>query len=302
MSTSSLPLADRVAIVTGAAAGLGRAEAVALAERGADVVVTDLGDMTETVAEIVALGRRAVAVPGDISDWNLSDTLVETAVSTFGRLDIVVNNAGITRDGMLFSMSQKQWDDVLNVHARGHAALGRAAGAYWRELSKTTGEATYGRIINTASEAALTGSAGQPNYAAAKAAIVSLTVAEARSLGKYGVTANAIAPRARTAMTAGVFGESEADGFDALDPAHVARFVAYLASPRAGSITGRTFVAYGSMVALVARPAIEHVFTTDGEAFDDVTLADTIDAYKPAPGPTLADELAALESAAGLRP
>lgn len=299
----SRTLEGRVAIVTGAAAGLGRAEALALAERGAHIVLTDIGDMSATEAAVQAHGVRAVCVPGNISDWDLADRLVDAAVTHFSRLDIVVNNAGITRDGMLFSMSQQQWDAVVEVHLRGHAALGRAAGAYWRNLSKTEGRATFGRIINTASEAALTGSASQPNYAAAKAGIVSLTIAEARSLAKYGVTANAICPRARTAMTAGVFeAPSDTEGVDPLAPEHVANFVAYLASEHAADITGRSFVVYGSMVALVARPAIEAVFTAEGDGFTDAEVGDAITAHLALhrDNPTLAHELKQLEVAAGL--
>lgn len=293
-------LAGRAAIVTGAGAGLGRAEAIGLAQRGAHVVLTDIGDMSETAELVRALGAEAFCVSGDISKWALADELVAAALTQFGRLDIVVNNAGITRDSMLFSMTQKQWDDVLDVHLRGHAALGRAAGAHWRDLSKSTSTPTYGRIINTASEAALTGSASQPNYAAAKAAIIALTVAEARSLGKYGVTANAICPRARTAMTAGMFESPSDDSFDPLDPQCVATLVSHLASPRAEGFNGRTFVAYGSMVALVARPSIEAIFTAQNNVFSDDELASALDAYVAPVGKTLANELHDLEVAAGL--
>jgi NAD(P)-dependent dehydrogenase (short-subunit alcohol dehydrogenase family) len=222
MHTSKEPLDGLTAVVTGAGDGLGRAEAFALAAAGADVVVNDVGQRAyEVVEEIRALGRKAVAVIADVGEWTTGDTLVRTAADTFGRLDIVVNNAGFLRDMMLFNLTESAWDDVLRVHLRGHASVSRAAGAYWRDLSKSTGEPVYGRLINTSSEAGLYGGAGQPNYSAAKAGITALTLSAARGLARYGVRANVICPRARTAMTAAVFGEDAPtdDKLDLLAPA-----------------------------------------------------------------------------------
>jgi 3-oxoacyl-[acyl-carrier protein] reductase len=263
MEPSTVPneqvLAGKVAIVTGAGAGLGRAEALALAAAGADVVVNDLSD-TDVVSEIEALGGKALLVTGDISERSTADALVEAATEHFGGLHIVVNNAGLTRDRMLFNMSDEEWDAVIRVHLRGHFLLSRNAVAYWRTQFKTTGEQVYGRIINTSSEAGLTGSEGQANYAAAKSGIVALTLATARGMSKMGVTANAICPRARTAMTAGVFGAAPEAGLDPLSVEHVAPLVTYLASPGADSISGQVFIVYGGMVALMAAPVVEAKF------------------------------------------
>src|SRR4051812_15088710 len=216
-------LEGRTAVVTGAGSGLGRSEALALAARGADVVVNDVGPTAEeVVAEIKALGREAVAVTGDVGDWAMGDRLVQAAVDTFGSLDILVNNAGVLRDKMLFNLTESDWDDVIRVHLKGHAAVSRAAAAHWRAASKAAGGPVYGRVVNTSSEAFLFGSAGQPNYSAAKAGIAALTLSTAQGLARYGVRANAICPRARTAMTEATFGEGTSPGgLDAMAPERV---------------------------------------------------------------------------------
>ena len=209
-----LTLAGRVAIVTGAANGLGRAEALALARAGARLVLNDLpGDAVQAVAaEIRADGGQAVVAAGDVGAWATGENLLSTALGEYGRLDVLVNNAGVLRDRMIFSMSEQEWDTVIRVHLRGHFVTTRLATAYWREASKQAGGPVYGRIVNTSSEAFLLGSAGQPNYAAAKAGIAALTVTTARSCARYGVRANAICPRARTAMTAGLMGPAPGRG------------------------------------------------------------------------------------------
>src|SRR6202012_4310261 len=209
-STNSADLSGKVAVVTGAAAGLGRAEAIGLAQAGATVVVHDIAaalDASDVMDEITAAGSKAVAVTGDISKRETADEMVSTA-DGLGGLSIVVNNAGITRDRMLFNMSDEEWDAVIAVHLRGHFLLTRNAATYWRQKAKESNGSVYGRIINTSSEAGVTGPVGQANYGAAKAGIIALTLSATRALGRYGVCANAIAPRARTAMTADVFGET----------------------------------------------------------------------------------------------
>ncbi|MGW4060436.1 3-oxoacyl-ACP reductase [Amycolatopsis sp. NPDC004747] len=257
-----MSLTGRTAIVTGAAAGLGRAEALALAAVGATVVVNDISEPKDVVAEIEAAGGKAVAVAGDVGDRATADALTEAALD-LGGLDIVVNNAGVLRDKMLFSMSDDDWDTVLRVHLRGHFLLSRNAAKHWRDKSKADGAPVYGRLVNTASEAFLIGSPGQPNYAAAKAGITALTMSAARGLAKYGVRANAICPRARTAMTEGVFGAAPADGADPLSVEHVAPFVAYLASPAAEHVNGQVFIVHGGAVSLVGAPRIEQRWSLD---------------------------------------
>jgi 3-oxoacyl-[acyl-carrier protein] reductase len=265
--TDALSLAGRVAIVTGGAAGLGRAEVLALAKAGADVVVNDL-DAGNIVDEVEALGAKALFVGGDVAERDTADAMVAAATEHFGGLHIVVNNAGVTRDRMLFNMTDDEWDTVIRVHLRGHFLLTRNAAAYWRQQYKATGEPAYARVINTSSEAGLTGSEGQPNYSAAKAGITAFTVSTARALARIGVRANAICPRARTAMTAGVFGaQSPESGLDPLSVEHVAPLVSFLASPAADRISGQVFVVYGGMVALMAAPTVEQRF--------DVRDADT---------------------------
>ncbi|WP_067133260.1 3-oxoacyl-ACP reductase [Microtetraspora malaysiensis] len=284
----NVSLEGRTAVVTGAGAGLGRSEALALAACGANVVVNDMGPAAdEVVAEIEALGRKAVAVTGDVSEWALGDRLVRTAVDAFGGLDILVNNAGVLRDKMLFNLTESDWDDVVRVHLKGHAAVSRAAAAYWRETSKAAGGPVYGRVINTSSEAFLFGSAGQPNYSAAKAGIVALTLSTAQGLSRYGVRANAICPRARTGMTAHVFadGGNAPGGLDVLAPERVGTFVGYLASPAAAEINGQVFVVYGDMVALMAAPTVERKFTAADGVFSVEELDAQLTPYFDGRGP-----------------
>src|SRR3954453_12119758 len=243
MGGEELSLEGRVAVVTGAGAGLGRAEAEALAAAGAHVVLNDLPGAADDAADAIrAAGGAVSVVAGDVAERATADAMTAEAVDRLGRLDIVVNNAGITRDRMLFNMTDDEWDLVLRVHLRGHFLLGRnaaahwrgggggaggARAAHWRAAAKAAGGPVYGRIVNTSSEAFLSGSPGQPNYAAAKAGITALTLSAARGLSRLGVTANAICPRARTAMTAGVFGDTDESGaeVDPLSPRHVAPLV-----------------------------------------------------------------------------
>ncbi|MCW2853695.1 MAG: short-chain dehydrogenase/reductase [Nocardioides sp.] len=290
MSSHDLSLDGRVAVVTGAGAGLGRAEALALSAAGARVVLNDLpGAADEAADEIKAAGGEVSIVEGDVSERATADAMVAAAVDGFGSLDIVVNNAGMTRDRMLFNMSDDEWDAVIRVHLRGHFLLSRNAASYWRARSKELDAPVYARVVNTASEAFLGGSPGQANYAAAKAGITALTLSTARGLGRVGVRANAICPRARTAMTAQVFGEDESGlEVDPYSPEHVAPLVAYLASPAAESISGQVFVVYGGMVALVAAPVLEQRFDKAGTAWTlddlDQQLGDYFEGRDPARG------------------
>ena len=261
----ALTLTGRVAVVTGAGNGLGRAESLALARAGARLVLNDLpGDAVQAVAaEIAAAGGQAVVAAGDVAEWATGEQLVATALERYGRLDILVNNAGVLRDRMIFSMTEQDWDLVIRVHLRGHFVTTRLATAYWREARKAAGHPVYARIVNTSSEAFLLGSIGQPNYAAAKAGIAALTVTTARSCARYGVRANAICPRARTAMTADLMGPPPSDGVDPLAPEHVAPLVVYLASPAAETINGEVFVVHGGVAAVMEPPTIRATFHAD---------------------------------------
>jgi len=243
----------RVVIVTGAGQGLGRAHALAFGQAGYGVVVNDVGDGAQRVAdEITAAGGAAVACPGDVAEWEFGAELVATAVRTFGGLDALVNNAGIVRDRMLVNLSEQEWDDVIRIDLKGHFVPLRHAAAYWRDRAKA-GDRVAARIVNTTSGAGLQGSVGQGNYAAAKAGVTALTQVAAVEFARYGVTVNAIAPSARTAMTEAVFAEAmrkPESGFDAAAPENVSPLVVWLASEDAGDVTGRVFEVWGGQVAV----------------------------------------------------
>ena len=276
-------LDGKVAIITGGGAGLGREHALCLAKMGARVVVNDLGGSPAAeeaargvVAEIKALGGEAVAHFGDCADWGKTEELFKTAIDSFGDLNVLVNNAGFCRDAMLFNMSEQEFDSVVRVHLKGHFCNMRHAAKYWRDKAKAEGNPVYGRLISTSSEAFLFGSVGQPNYAAAKAGIVAMTMGAAQALFKSGVTANVICPRARTAMTstgpiAAMFEKPES-GFDFFAPEHISPLVGYLASPRAANVSGEVFVVWGKQISVVQRPTVgpnfdsNEAWTVDGVA------------------------------------
>jgi len=251
----------RVVIVTGAGRGIGREHALELARQGAKVVVNDLGvsnsgegggqgPADEVVRAIRDLGGEAVANGADVADWEQTEALVQQAIDEFGRLDAVVNNAGFVRDRMFVSCSEEEWDAVIRVHLKGHFCVARHAAAYWRGLVKA-GKQVDARIINTSSGAGVLGSVGQSSYSAAKAGIATLTLVQAAELGRYGITANAICPIARTRMTEGAFGDAmnaPDQGFDENDPANVSPFVAWLASSQSREVTGRVWEVFGGTV------------------------------------------------------
>jgi NAD(P)-dependent dehydrogenase (short-subunit alcohol dehydrogenase family) len=243
----------RVAIVTGAGRGLGREHALMLAAHGARVVVNDLGAQVDgsgrdaslaaqTVADIKNAGGEAVINGDDVSSWAGAKNMIDQAVRTWGRLDVVVNNAGILRDRMLVNMSEEEWDAVIQVHLKGTFAPSRHAASYWREVNKKTGDPVMGRIINTTSTSGIYGNVGQTNYGAAKAGIAAFTIIAARELKRIGVTVNAVSPSAQTRMTEGLRAVN-AEQRAMRDPKWVSPVVTYLASEVAQDITGRVIQA-----------------------------------------------------------
>jgi len=243
----------RVAVVTGAGRGLGREHALLLATHGAKLVVNDIGagvdgtgtdtsPANEVVALIKKAGGEAVADGNDASDWNGAKAMIDAAIKAYGRLDVLINNAGILRDRMLTNMEEGEWDAVIKVHLKGTFAPSRHAAAYWREESKRIGGPVKGRIINTSSTSGIYGNVGQANYGAAKAGIAAFTIIAARELRRYGVTVNAISPSAQTRMTEGLR-ELTPEQRAQRDPKWVSPTVVYLASEEAQDITGRVIQA-----------------------------------------------------------
>ncbi len=280
-------LDGRVAIVTGAGRGIGRSVARLLASEGASVVVNDLGaemdgsghdagPAQQVVAEIAQAGGKAVVNGADISDFDAAENLIAGAVEQFGRLDVLVNVAGILRDRMVFNMTEAEWDDVIRVHLKGTFNTTRFASAHWRSLRNETAQ---NRIINFTSVSGLHGAPGQPNYAAAKMGIVGLTYSSANSLAKYGVTVNAISPGAATRMTASIPTDRRRAGLPIADehsPDNVAPIVAYLASERSGWITGRVIHSAGYQVSLYNNPEpVSRIIGTG--PWDPDALADQVE-------------------------
>jgi NAD(P)-dependent dehydrogenase (short-subunit alcohol dehydrogenase family) len=255
----------RIVVITGAGRGIGREHALEFASQGAKIVVNDLGAEVdgsgssagpagEVVDEIRAMGGEAVANGDDVSDYDGAGRLIQTAIDSFGGLDVLVNNAGILRDRMLVNMSIDEWDAVIRVHLRGTFAPTRHAVEYWRNRSKA-GETNDARVINTTSPSGIYGNVGQTNYGAAKAGIASFTVIAAMELGRYGVTVNAIAPAALTRMTESLSMGAESaarkpEEFDRLDPGNIAPLVVWLGSSESAAITGRVFNVLGGEISV----------------------------------------------------
>jgi NAD(P)-dependent dehydrogenase (short-subunit alcohol dehydrogenase family) len=254
----------RVAVVTGAGRGIGREHALLLAAQGARVVVNDIGAAVDgsggdpgpaqqVVDEITARHGegRALADTSDVADFTGAEKLIAAAVDAFGRLDVLVNNAGILRDRMLLNMTEDEWDSVIRVHLKGTFATSRFAARHWRDRRKA-GEEVDARIVNTASPAGLYGNVKQANYAAAKAGIAALTLVAATELGRHGVTVNAVAPTALTRLTDSPFllGSTTGDHRESLLPRHIAPLVCWLASPLSAGVTGRVFDVSGQMLSV----------------------------------------------------
>jgi NAD(P)-dependent dehydrogenase (short-subunit alcohol dehydrogenase family) len=253
-------LEGKVAVITGSGRGIGKEEALLMAKHGAKIVVNDLGahfdgsgqptgsPAQEVVAEIKKMGGEAVANGESVADFKGAKRIIQCAIDTFGKLNIVVNNAGILRDRMIFNMAEEDWDAVIGVHLKGSFNMARHACEYWREEHKK-GNILNGRIINTSSDAGLLGNVGQSNYGSAKAALAGMAIIIDKEMAKYGVTANAIAPIARTRLTvdatpstAGIMGREVAAGeFDPFAPQHISPLVAWLASDDAKDVHGEVF-------------------------------------------------------------
>ncbi|MDF3839642.1 SDR family oxidoreductase [Cupriavidus basilensis] len=271
----------RTVIITGAGGGLGRAYALAFGAEGASVVVNDIRrEAAEAVcAQIRAQGGQALASGDDITQLATAQRIVDAALAAFGEVHVLVNNAGVCRDRMFVGLSEADWDEVMRVHLRGHFCLANLLARHWRDAAKA-GRPVDARIVNTSSGAGLRGSVGQSNYAAAKAGIAALTLVQAAELERYGVTANALAPAARTGMTEGVFAEmmkAPAEGFDYYDPANIAPLVVWLGSPASRHVTGRMFEAAGGMVA-VADGWRTGASTDKGTRWQPAELSGAIDA------------------------
>src|SRR6478735_1017026 len=298
----------RVVIVTGSGRGIGREHALAYAAEGAKVVVNDLGgDMhgdggslspaMEVVEEIKGMGGEAVADGENVADFAGAGRMIQRAIDTFGRLDTLVNNAGILRDRMLTNMEESEWDAVIAVHLKGHFAPTRHAAAYWRERSKA-GEEVRGRVINTASPSGVFGNVGQANYGAAKAGIAGFTVIVAQELQRYGVTVNCLAPNARTRMTEETFQmDAPPEGFDPLDPANVSAVVVTLCADEAQGITGQVFHVWGGAVNALRGWSADELFSAPEGWEPDALLAELLARFPAGAAPP--GMLAGMQAAGG---
>ena len=301
----------RVVIITGAGRGIGRSHAIEFAAQGAKVVVNDLGALVdgtgadagpanEVVSAITDMGGEAIANGEDVSDFDGAKRLIDAAIERFGRLDVLVNNAGILRDRMLINMTPEEWDAVIRVHLRGTFAPAHHAAVYWRELAKA-GETNDARIINTSSSSGIYGNPGQANYGAAKAGIAAFTIITAMELGRYGVTVNAIAPGAQTRMTENLRPdppEVKPDEFDARSPDNVAPLVVWLGSSESAGVTGRVFIVAGGRISVAegwhAGPGVDK-----GDRWDPAELGSVIPGLveKAAPNAAMSGDRAAQRAA-----
>ena len=282
----------RVVVITGAGRGIGREHALAFAREGAKVVINDLGGSVDgagndegpaqqVVDEIRAMGGEAVANTDNVTDYAGAGRIIQTALDTFGGLDVVVNNAGILRDRMFVNMTEEEFDSVIAVHLRGTFAVTRHAADYWRARAKA-GETNDARIISTSSPSGIFGNIGQANYGAAKAGIAAMTIILADELGRLGVTANAIAPVALTRMTEGLplFAEAEgaqrdASGYHPMDPANISPLVVWLGSPLSAGVTGRVFTVMGGEIG-VAEPWVKGPVASKDGRWDPAELTDVV--------------------------
>ncbi len=282
----------RVVVTTGAGRGIGREHALAFAREGAKVVINDLGGSVDgagndegpaqqVVDEIRAMGGEAVANTDNVTDYAGAGRIIQTALDTFGGLDVVVNNAGILRDRMFVNMTEEEFDSVIAVHLRGTFAVTRHAADYWRARAKA-GETNDARIISTSSPSGIFGNIGQANYGAAKAGIAAMTIILADELGRLGVTANAIAPVALTRMTEGLplFAEAEgaqrdASGYHPMDPANISPLVVWLGSPLSAGVTGRVFTVMGGEIG-VAEPWVKGPVASKDGRWDPAELTDVV--------------------------
>lgn len=271
---------NRTVIVTGAGGGLGRAYALALGEQSANVVVNDINAETAkaTVDTIKAGGGKAIVNLDNITSYDSAFDIVKSAIDEFGDLHAVVNNAGNNRDRMFTSLSEDDWDAVINVHLKGHFCISSHAAKYWRQRSKE-GKPVNARIVNTSSGAGLQGSVGQSNYAAAKAGILALTLNQSAELARYGITANAVAPQGRTGMTEDVFAEMmkvpEDGSFDKFDPANVAPLICYLVSEQSSHLNGHCFESFGGKLSIADGWKTGPV-KDKGERYDVAEICDVI--------------------------
>ena len=287
----------RVAIVTGGGRGIGREYCLMLAAQGAKVIVNDLGgeadgtgaDLSpaaQVVEEIKAAGGEAVVNGADVSDWDQAKAMIDQAVSTFGKLDVVINNAGILRDRMLVNMTEAEWDAVIKVHLKGTFAPAHHAAAYWRDLNKATGASVNARIINTSSVSGIYGNIGQTNYGAAKMGIAAFTIIASRELRRYGVTVNAIAPGALTRLTENLGPPVTEERRERMSPRWIAPIAVWLASKQSSEVSGRMFEASGALLAIAEGwhrgPTVE--------AVDDPTIL----------GPIVADLVSRARKNAGM--
>jgi len=301
-------LDGRVCVVTGAGRGLGREYALSLARYGATVVVNDLGGARDgtgsdagpaqqVVEEIIALGGVASANTDDVSSFDGAERLIQQAIERHGRLDVLVNNAGILRDRMIFSMSEQEWDAVIQVHLKGTFAPSHHAAMYWRERAKA-GDEVKGRIVNTSSPSGVFGNIGQSNYGAAKAGIAGFTLIVAQELQRYGVTVNCLAPNARTRMTEETFQmDAPPEGFDPLDPANVSAVVVALCADEAQAITGQVFHVWGGAVNALRGWSADELFAAAEGWEPDALLTELLARFPEGASPP--GMLAGMQSAGG---